>query len=139
MPLGALDRRAAAAFGAGHPRHIERVSFGMLQVAKKDLERLRHMNMLLPRLADPGLPPRVIRSLPHRPAFPDAMIWLEIFGDSPEMLEHWKQAHHARASEAPDQPSEEHPPGTDPVGPRKRRRRRRRGRGRGGGGNREQP
>src|SRR2546428_304246 len=83
LPLGALDRRAAAAHSAGHPRHVERVSFGMLQVAKKDLERLRHMNMLLPRLADPTLPPRVIRNLPHRPAFPDAMSWLEIYGDSP--------------------------------------------------------
>ena len=70
VPLGALERRAAVARGAGHPRHIERVSFGMLPVAKKDLERLRHMNMLLPRLADPALPPRVVRSLPHRPAFP---------------------------------------------------------------------
>ena len=43
VPLGALDRRAAVAVGAGHPRHIERVSFGMLQVAKKDIERLRHV------------------------------------------------------------------------------------------------
>ena len=135
VPLGALDRRAAVAHGAGHPRHIERVSFGMLQVAKKDLERLHHMNMLLPRLADPGLPPRVIRSLPHRPAFPDAMSWLEIYGDAPELLEHWKQAHLSRSLETPDQPPGALPPGDRPTGTR-RRRRRRRGRGRGGSGNR---
>jgi poly(A) polymerase len=134
IPLGALERRAAAAQGAAHPRHLERVSFGMLQVAKKDLERLRHMNMLLPRLADPSLPPRVIRNLPQRPAFPDAMSWLEIYGDSPELLEQWKQAHQARSQEAADAEPGQRPPGIrPPAGPR-RRRRRRRGRGRGGRG-----
>jgi poly(A) polymerase len=136
MPLGALERRAAAAQSAGNPRHVERVSFGMLQVAKKDLERLRHMNMLLPRLADPSLPPRVVRSLPHRPAFPDAMSWLEIYGDSPEMLEHWKQAHQARSEEMAEAHPPDGPAGAGPAGRPRRRRRRRRGRGRGGSGNR---
>jgi poly(A) polymerase len=130
VPLGALERRAVASHGGAAP-HQERVSFGMLQVAKKDLERLRQLNILLPRLIDPELPPRVARVLPHRPAFADALTWLEIFGDSPEILEHWKQARHHR----PHPPAEEltpAAPGDGPTRPKRRRRRRRGRRGRGG-------
>ena len=77
----------------------------MLPVARKDLERLRHAMQLLPRLIEPELPPRVARSLPHRPAFDDALTWLEVFGDAPDAVERWKHAKHQRAH----QPHPPHP------------------------------
>ena len=88
MPLGIVNRRHAA---AAHDPHADRVSFGILPVARRDLERLHQMMQLIPRMLDPDLPPRVARSLPHRPAFPDALTWLEIFSDAPEAVDHWKQ------------------------------------------------
>jgi len=128
---GALQRRPPG----GDPKK-ERVSFGILPVARKDIERLRQAMQLLPRLTEPELPPRLTRSLPHRPAFDDALMWLEIFGDAPDAVERWKQAKHHRAPHPPPATqtrdgqavsAESHPPG------RRRRRRRRRRRGRGHG------
>ncbi len=131
LPLGTLQRQPAAPGARG-----DRVSFGMLPAARRDLERIRQLTMLLPRLSDSDLPPRVVRSLPHRPAFADALVWLEIFGDAPELIAHWKQVHHAHPSPARvphhgrAQPAAE---GTDePEAARGRRRRRRRRRRRGG-------
>jgi hypothetical protein len=63
---------------------------------------------------------RVERGLLHRSAFPEAVTWLEIHGDRPEAVAHWRQlqqqAAHPPASveEAADHPF------------RRRRRRRRR-------------
>jgi hypothetical protein len=110
----------------------------MLQVAKKDLERLRHVRLILPRLVDSDLPPRVARGMAHRPSFPDALTWLEMFGDAPEAVERWHQARAQRLAEtaAPDGPdgseSPDEPNGNVlPDRPARRRRRRRRGRRRG--------
>jgi poly(A) polymerase len=152
VPTGALNRRP---HGADADPKKERVSFGMLPVARKDIERLRHAMQLLPRLTEPELPPRVARSLPHRPAFDDALTWLEVFGDAPDAVERWKHAKHQRVH----QPHPAHAPhparhaaagehaGAAPAdgegtGTRRRRRRRRRrgrrgrsaGSGRGGSG-----
>ncbi len=130
VPLGALDRRTPPAPG-GAGTHHERVEFGMLQVAKKDIERLRQLRILLPRLIDPDLPVRVARGLPHRPAFADALTWLEILGNAPDRLEHWKVAKLHRHQHIPEEAATregaaEHPP------TRRRRRRRRRSRHRDG-------
>jgi poly(A) polymerase len=124
VPLGALDRRAPAP--AGGPHH-ERVAFGMLQVAKKDLERLRDLRQLVPRMLDVELPPRVARGLPHRPGFPDALTWLQIFGNTPEIVEAWQQARamrhpHRHEAEAGEEAA---PPDGEAAQPRPRRRRRR--------------
>ena len=146
VPTGTLNRRPQAA--ARDPKK-ERVSFGMLPVARKDIERLTHAMQLLPRLLEPELPPRVARSLPHRPAFDDAVMWLEVFGDAPEAVERWKLAKHQRAHQphpharhaaghapahapAHAQPAASAAEG-DAAGTRRRRRRRRRGRGGRGG------
>jgi len=148
VPLDTLNRRPAP---GGRP---DRVEFGMLPVARRDLERLRQVVVLAPRLAEPDLSPRFLRSLPNRSAFPDSLTWLEIFGDAPEAVERLKQIEHvpepvtrrrrgrrrggqahapAPAAEARPIPDKVHPEGP-PDGRRRRRRRRRRGRGRGGGG-----
>jgi poly(A) polymerase len=129
VPLGALDRPRAP---VEDPRHQERVGFGMLQVAKKDLERLRHLRLMLPKLTDPALPPRVARGLVHRPSFADALCWLGIFGDSPAVVEHWQQARAHRQPHPPaaepgnEAPEHGQPPHDQPLRRRRRRRRRRR-------------
>jgi poly(A) polymerase len=131
VPLGVLNRRRPV---TADGEREERVTFGMLPIARKDVDRLRHMMLLLPKLIDPDLPPRLLRGLPGRPAFGDAVTWLEIFGDAPEAVERWKHAqqHHRPSAEA-DQAAPHHHVAGEPGAPRKRRRRRRRGR-RGGGG-----
>jgi poly(A) polymerase len=139
VPTGVLNRRS---HGADADPKKERVSFGMLPVARKDIERLRHAMQLLPRLIEPELPPRVARSLPHRPAFDDALTWLEVFGDAPDAVERWKHAKHQRAHQPHPPHATRHAAGEhagaapadgSPAGIKRRRRRRRR-RGRGGRG-----
>ena len=130
IPLGTLNKRRPP---LGHAERDDRLNFGMLPIARKDLERLRHLLMLLPKLNDPDLPPRLLRGLPGRPAFPDAITWLEIFGTDAEVVARWKQAHHHKAAVEPGHdngPPEARAEGT--PGPRRRRRRRRGRRGRGG-------
>ena len=143
VPVGAggsherrADRIAAAAAGHpvagavnGRPRepHADRVSFGMLPVARRDVERLRQIVDLAPRLVAPDISPRAARSLPHRPAFPDALTWLDVHGDTPELLESWRQARHHRPAAAPAiNTQQQTTEGHDQGSPRRRRRRRRR-------------
>ena len=128
QPLG----RLTAGGGNGQVRepHADRVHFGMLPIARRDVERLRQIIDLAPRLVAPEVSPRAVRSLPHRPAFPDTLTWLDVHGDSPDVLEHWRQAHRHRSAPHADggrQGSAEATPPGD--GTRRRRRRRRRGRG----------
>jgi poly(A) polymerase len=138
-PLDVLNRRPRGAGDDDDPR-ADRVSFGMLPIARRDLERLRQTMQILPRLTDPNVLPRVVRGLPHRPAFADALLWLEIFGDAPDAVEHWKQVRLQRPhppsgqpadGDDPDAPADK--PLTDPRRRRRRRRGRRRGRGEGQG------
>jgi poly(A) polymerase len=128
VPTGVLEKRGPS---TNRDPHGDRVNFGILPVARRDMERLRHLLQMLPRLNDPALPQRVARGILHRPAFPDALVWMEIFGEAPEQLEFWK---HARAHR-PHVESGEHAEGqghapdeTTPAPPRRRRRRRRRNR-----------
>jgi len=136
VPLGTLNQR--------HPPlppgdRDDRLTFGILPIARKDLERLRHLLLLLPKLMDPDLPPRLLRGLPGRPAFPDAVKWLEIFGANPEALERWKNVKPHRAAAEPGHAHGPHaahaahaPQAEGAAAPRRKRRRRRGRRGRGG-------
>ena len=98
---------------------------GMLPLARRDVERLRHLLALQRRMLDPDLSPRTQRGLLHRAAFPDALTWLEVHGDDPEALERWQTL----AAGATPPTVDEAAAGAE-VGdqPRRRRRRRRRGR-----------
>ncbi len=69
----------------------DQLNFGMLTLPRKDIDRLRHVLTMVPKLTDPNLPPRLLRGLPGRPSFHDAVTWLEIFGDAPEAVAHWKE------------------------------------------------
>ncbi len=125
VPLGVLERPVRR---DGADGRSDRVSLGMLPVARKEIDRLRQITQLVPRLVDPALPPRVVRGMPHRPAFPDSVVWLEIFGDAPEAVEKWKQARQTRHHQPPPPAgTEPEPEGTEPgPAPTRRRRRRRR-------------
>jgi poly(A) polymerase len=142
VPIGALNRRMPDR--GARDADIDKVSFGALPVARKDLDRLRHMLLTLPKLSDPALPPRVARGLPGRPSFPDTLTWFEIFGGDATVLEQWQALKVSRpAPAAHGQRRGGHKPGHAPAhgaahaahgdaapeegdAPQRRRRRRRR-------------
>ena len=81
----------------GHPRPMNgetdkepRLAIGMLPLARRDVERFRQILGLQRRLLDPRLSPRARRALMHRGPFREALAWLEIHGQAPEALEHWR-------------------------------------------------
>jgi len=115
------------------------LKLGELPLARGDVEGLRQSLMLQRRLRDLGAHPRVQRSLVHRGIFREALVWLEIHGQAPEIVEHWRailaEAGAERAATAEGElPSDNignvahpQPPGGErPFGRRRRRRRRRR-------------
>ena len=118
MPLGMT----------GHPRHpagteLEkepRLTLGMLPLARRDVERFRQIMGLQRRLLDPRLSPRARRALMHRGPFREALTWLEIHGQAPEAVEHWRGFIEASGVNAGEQE------GAGEFRPRRRRRRRRR-------------
>jgi poly(A) polymerase len=138
VPTGAYERSAAA---QGPPReaavrpdrrrrrvtHGDRVDFGILPVARRDVEGLRQILQIVPKLSDPLLPERVARAIVARPAFPDALVWMEIYGDSPEIVAEWKNARETAGEDEDGAPAAHGaPPGEALDGRRRRRRRRRR-------------
>ena len=101
------------------PRRAEGgVTLGKLPVARRDMDRLRQLLALQPKLTDPRLPPRQQRMVLHRGAFADALTWLEIHGGDAQALGRW------RALAADGEPED------GERGGRRRRRRRSRRRGR---------
>ena len=98
-----------------------RLTMGLLPLARRDVERLRQILALQRRLLDMSLSPRARRALIHRGPFREALTWLEIHGQSPESVEHWRGFIEAAGTyEGEAQQEAERP--------RRRRRRRRRGR-----------
>lgn len=97
---------------------------GLLPLARRDVERLRQIWGLQRRLRDVAASPRAQRAIAHRHIFRDALTWLEIHGNSPDLVEHWK----ASVPEPDAAPDPAQPAGDGDTRPSKRRRRRRRGR-----------
>jgi len=96
----------------------------MLPIARRDIERLQQILALQPRLLDIQGSVRAQRSLLHRASLNEALTWLEIHGERPEVVAHWRAlqaqpAEHAHV--AADHGQAEHP-----LRRRRRRRRRRR-------------
>ena len=120
MPIGHTSRSLSPApVPDGDLRREPRLSLGMLPLPRRDVERLRHILGLQRRLIDMDLSPRARRALMHRAPFREALTWLEIHGQAPEALEHWRGFVEATAT------SEGEEAGEAPR-PRRRRRRRRR-------------
>ena len=117
-PLGLVARRRFSADALER-----RVELGLLPIARRDIERLQQILALQPRLVDLQAPARAQRGLLHRAVLGEAITWLEVHGDRPDAVAHW------RALQAEPH---EHPHASDETGnaltpyPRRRRRRRRR-------------
>jgi poly(A) polymerase len=136
VPLGFSPRtfhaRGLAAAGAaplparqpGHPNAIAlgptaRLTLGVLPIPRREIERLRQILMLQPRLLDVAASSRTASGLMSRTAFSEAVTWLEMHGDAPEAVERWRAL---EAEDARDRPDRVRPP----FPPRRRRRRYRR-------------
>jgi len=79
--------------------------------------------MLQRHLRDPNASPRHKRGILHRSAFPAALMWLELHGNAPALIESWRGVQAEVAAQVLE--GLEGTPAV-PGGPRPRRRRRRR-------------
>ena len=84
-PLGLVTRRRFSADALER-----RVELGMLPIARRDIERLQQIIALQPRLLDLQAPQRAHRGLLHRAVLDEAITWLEIHGDRPDVVAHWR-------------------------------------------------
>jgi poly(A) polymerase len=100
---------------------------GALPLARRDVERLRQILGLQRRLHDVGASPRTKRALMQRSIFREALAWMELHGNAPDVVEHWTALAAERPAEAPSDAGEPFPveAGTPPFRRRRRRRRRR--------------
>jgi poly(A) polymerase len=119
----------------GRPAYTESASgkrkpviprMGALPLARRDVERLRQILGMQRRLRDLVASVRAQRALTHRHVFRDSLTWMEIHGETPDLVEHWITVLAERGAEEPVLPAGE---AVEAV-PFQRRRRRRRRRGR---------
>jgi poly(A) polymerase len=103
-----------------------RVELGRLPMPRKDIERLHQILALQPRLMDLRAPFRAQRALLHRHVLNDALTWLDIHGERPDLVQHWRSLQEEPGPGAPPANATREP--GDGL-PRRRRRRRRRRRG----------
>lgn len=66
------------------------LKLGELPLARRDVEHLQQITSLQRRLRELNASPRAQRALTHRGMFREALVWMEIHGGSPEVIEHWK-------------------------------------------------
>jgi poly(A) polymerase len=120
VPLGLLRRRVHR--DADDVVREAPTTLGMMPVPRRDVDRLRQLLGLQKRLLEVDAPPRAQRALLARPAFREALTWLEIHGHRPEVVDHWRGVidEYMPAGDA----APESVPEAD--GPRRRRRPRRR-------------
>jgi poly(A) polymerase len=121
VPLGHSIRSLSPAPVPDDGRKEPRLQLGILPLARRDVERLRQVLGLQRRLLDMSLSPRARRALMHRGPFKEAMTWLELHGNAPDVLEHWRGFIEAAGTFEGEAEAAEQAPR------RRRRRRRRRG------------
>jgi poly(A) polymerase len=119
FPLGLVARRRFSADALER-----RVELGVLPIARRDIERLQQILAVQPRLLDTQATVRAQRGLLHRAVLPEAITWLEIHGDRPDVVAHWR----ALQAEPPEHAQGAAEETASPLAPYARRRRRRRGR-----------
>jgi poly(A) polymerase len=118
-PLGLIGRRRFSADALER-----RIELGLLPMARRDVERLQQILAIQPRLLDTQASARAQRALVHRAVLPEAITWLEIHGERPDVVAHWRALQAEPHDHAPATSDE----ATVPPAPFPRRRRRRRGR-----------
>jgi poly(A) polymerase len=120
QPLGMVGR--------GRRYHADalerRVELGLLPIARRDVERLQQIFSILPRVLDTQAPFRAQRGLLHRSSLDEALTWLEIHGERPDVVTHWQELKAERPS--PLQHPQQVIAADEGVRPFRRRRRRRR-------------
>jgi poly(A) polymerase len=125
VPLGLTPQpgRHQVIASDGDRRRPAGPRLGDLPLARRDVERLRQILGLQRRLRDLGASVRAQRALTHRSIFREALTWMEIHGQTPELVEHWITVLAERGADEPVAV-----PGADGElqPPRRRRRRRRR-------------
>ena len=115
--------RGAGAAPVVPDRRAPGPQLGDLPIARRDVDRLRQVIGLQRRLHDLSASPRAQRALTHRHIFGDALTWLDIHGDAPDIVEHWKRL---AADGGTDQRTVDGDGEAAPFLRRRRRRRRRR-------------
>ena len=123
IPLGLLDQHHGRTKELG-------ARFGILPLARRDVEFLRQILVLQRHLRDQNASPRHKRGVMHRTAFPAALMWLELHGRAPAVVESWRALQAEASTQIPEGADDTAPA---PDMPRRRRRRRRRRRPFGGG------
>ena len=117
QPLGLMGRRQR--FSADPLER--RIELGLLPIPRRDVERLQQIVAMQRRLLDLQAPPRAQKALLHRSSFQEALTWLEVHGDRPDLVDHWRYLQ-TQGAQHP-----QHATADAPVaGPYQRRRRRRR-------------
>ncbi len=107
-----------------HSDGLERkIDLGLLPIPRRDVERLQQIFSMIPRVLDTQSPFRTQRALLHRPSLAEALTWLEIHGNRPDVVAHWRELQADRQSHEPVGDIVDRAPGL----PLRRRRRRRRG------------
>ena len=84
-PLGLVARRRFSADALER-----RTELGLLPIARRDIERLQQILALQPRLVDLQAPARAQRALLHRAVLSEAITWLDVHGDRPDAVAHWR-------------------------------------------------
>jgi len=131
IPLHAEHPAAHSADPENENRHRPpALKLGELPLARGDVDRLRQILSLQRRLRDTSAHPRVKQSLVQRAIFREALVWLEVHGGGPDLVEHWRAIVAEMQSEAglPEGSAAGTGASSGEVSPFRRRRRRRRGR-----------
>lgn len=102
-----------------------RVELGVLPMPRRDMERLHQILTLQPRLTDLRAPFRAQRALLHRHVLEDALTWLEIHGERPDAVQHWRSLQAEPRTGSPPPDGQREPAEGLPHRRRRRRRRRR--------------
>jgi len=90
VPMGFTIQMMSPSFTADGDRRDPKLSLGMLPLARRDVEHLRQILTLQKRLMDTTLGTKARKALAQRGPFREALTWLEIFGEAPEVLEGWR-------------------------------------------------
>ncbi|MBE3031775.1 MAG: CCA tRNA nucleotidyltransferase [Actinobacteria bacterium] len=120
-PLGLIGGRRFSADALER-----RVELGMLPISRRDVERLQQILAIQPRLLDLQASQRSQRGLLHRAVLDEALTWIEIHGERPEVVAYWRELQAEAAANPQHQPVLETAADAGAPPPVRRRRRRRR-------------